>query len=151
MLFFIIFLTIPFIEISLFIIIGGQIGLLPTLLLTVFTAILGSTLLRTQGISTLFSARKHLENGELPVRDLFDGFCLVVAGVSLITPGFFTDGIGFLLLLPFFRNWLWRVLPRFMEGQIYQSAREQEQEQEHKIIDVDYEIIEEEEEEKDKP
>lgn len=97
------FVIVPVIEIALFIEIGGRIGLWSTLGLVFLTAIVGTWLLRAQGLATLQRARGELDAGRLPARELFDGACLLVAGAFLLTPGFFTDGVGFLLLLPPFR------------------------------------------------
>lgn len=101
---FLVFLIVPFLEIYLLIEVGGVIGALPTILLTVFTAILGAALVRMQGISTLMRMQQSAASGQLPARELFDGACLLIAGALLLTPGFFTDTIGFLLLTPPFRT-----------------------------------------------
>ncbi|MDE0540233.1 MAG: FxsA family protein [Rhodospirillales bacterium] len=100
---FALFVGVPLLEIAVFVAVGGEIGLWPTLGAVVATALAGSVLLRVQGLSTLYRAREHLERGELPVKELFDGVCLVFAGALLLTPGFVTDGVGLLLFLPPFR------------------------------------------------
>lgn len=100
---FALFVGVPLLEIAVFVAVGGEIGLWPTLGAVIATALAGSVLLRVQGLSTLYRAREHLERGELPVRELFDGVCLVFAGALLLTPGFVTDGVGLLLFLPPFR------------------------------------------------
>lgn len=100
---FALFVGVPLLEIAVFVAVGGEIGLWPTLGAVVATALAGSVLLRVQGLSTLYRAREHLGRGELPVRELFDGVCLVFAGALLLTPGFVTDGAGLLLFLPPFR------------------------------------------------
>jgi UPF0716 protein FxsA len=101
---------VPLIEIGLFIEIGGFIGLWPTLALVVLTAAIGSWQLRTQGLATLARARQQLDRGQLPARELFDGFCLVIAGALLLTPGFMTDAVGLALFVPGFRDMLRRFL-----------------------------------------
>ncbi|SDE27575.1 FxsA family protein [Rhodospira trueperi] len=98
------FIGVPILEIAVFIQVGGFIGLGATLVLVVLTAIAGTLLLRAQGLSTLGRARASLDRGEVPVREVFDGACLLVGGVLLLTPGFVTDTLGFLLLLPPFRG-----------------------------------------------
>ena len=98
--FFIIFLLIPFIEIAVFIWVGGQIGIGVTLLLTFLTAVIGGLIIKYQGLFTVSTMRDTLTRGALPVKEIFDGFCLVTAGAMLITPGFVTDIIGFTLLVP---------------------------------------------------
>ena len=97
---------VPLIEIGVFIQVGGLIGLWPTLALIVLTALFGSWQLRAQGLATLGRVRQQLDRGALPTRELFDGLCLLVAGALLLTPGFVTDGVGFLLFLPPFRAYL---------------------------------------------
>ena len=103
---------VPLVEIAVFIEIGGWIGLWPTLAVIVATALAGTWLIRAQGIGMLLRARRTIAAGEAPLREIFDGACLIVAGAFLLTPGFVTDAAGFLLLLPPFRDlaagWAWR-------------------------------------------
>ena len=98
----------PIVEIAVFIEIGGWIGLWPTLAIVVITAMAGTALLRAQGLATLARARQSLARGEFPVRQVFDGACLLVAGALLLTPGFVTDGVGLALFLPPVRDRLRR-------------------------------------------
>ncbi|MDH5179001.1 MAG: FxsA family protein [Gammaproteobacteria bacterium] len=104
--FFILFLTVPLLEIFLLIKIGGQIGAGWTVFLVVFTAVLGAFLLRMQGISTLRRLQECSARGELPAIPLVEGAFLIIAGALLMTPGFFTDTVGFLLLIPPIRQQL---------------------------------------------
>ena len=103
------FILVPLIEIGLFIEIGGWLGLWPTLGLILLTAFVGTALLRQQGLATLRRAQSQLDSGQLPAKELFDGVCLLAGGLLLLTPGFFTDAVGFALLIPPFRD----VLRRF--------------------------------------
>lgn len=103
-------LVVPVLEIAAFIAIGGQIGIVATLLLIVLTAIIGSILLRIQGFSTLAKIRAHMDAGTIPGRELGDGAMILVAGVLLLTPGFVTDSLGFLLFVPALRNWIWNFM-----------------------------------------
>ena len=98
--FLIIFVVIPLLEIMVFASVGGEIGLINTLFLALLTAILGGMLVRHQGLKTFVALRGAMDQGRMPLDELFDGFCLVIAGATLITPGFITDTIGFLLLIP---------------------------------------------------
>ena len=102
------FVITPIVEIAVFIQIGGEIGLWPTLAIVVITAIVGTALLRAQGLATFASAQKNLARGEFPVSQVFDGACLLVAGALLLTPGFVTDGIGLTLFFPPVRDLLKR-------------------------------------------
>ncbi len=108
------FIAVPIVEIALFIELGGWLGLWPTLGLVILTAMIGTTLMRRQGMSVLADAQQKMAQGEPPVASLFHGLCLLLAGVLLVTPGFFTDAVGFLLLVPSVRLalglWLWRFL-----------------------------------------
>lgn len=94
------FIIVPLIEIALFIQVGGAVGVLPTVALVVFTAVLGVGLLRWQGVGTLNRARSRMQAGEMPAREMVEGMMLLVAAVLLLTPGFFTDAVGFTLLIP---------------------------------------------------
>lgn len=94
------FILTPLIEIYLFIKVGAQIGALTTVLLCIATAVIGMTLLRVQGVSTLRNVQKQMQYGELPAIGMIEGMMLFFAGVLLLTPGFFTDTIGFILLIP---------------------------------------------------
>ncbi len=102
------FIGVPLVEIAVFIEVGGRIGLGATLLLIVATAVLGAWQLRAQGLATLNRARGQLDQGVLPARELFDGLCLLFAGALLLTPGFVTDTVGFLLFLAPVREFLRR-------------------------------------------
>ncbi len=105
-----IFIVVPILEIMVFIQAGNLIGLWPTVAGVVLTAIIGAAVVRHQGLATLASAQQSLVNGQFPVREVFDGLCLVIAGALLITPGFLTDTTGFLLLVPPVRTYLRRIV-----------------------------------------
>lgn len=100
MILFLAFLLVPIIEIALFIQVGGFIGLWPTLGIVVATAFLGTWLVKTQGRMEMQRIRKSFETLDDPSEPLASGAMILVAGVLLLTPGFFTDAIGFALLLP---------------------------------------------------
>jgi len=105
---FLLFLAVPLIEIALFIVIGGKIGVFATLAMVLVTAIAGSALLRWQGVRTLNRIRADLEARRLPARPIADGAMIAVAGLLLLTPGFFTDFCGFMLFVPGVRSAIWR-------------------------------------------
>ena len=94
------FIAIPILEIYLLIQVGQVIGAGWTILLVVLTAVIGVWLLRIQGLSTLTRAQQRLQDNQLPAREILEGMALVLAGAFLLTPGFFTDTFGFLLLFP---------------------------------------------------
>lgn len=97
---FLVFLAIPLIEIALFVLVGGWIGLWPTLGLVLLTALTGTLLVRAQGLATLAQLQLAMQGRADPARPLAHGALILLAGLFLITPGFFTDTLGFLLLVP---------------------------------------------------
>ncbi len=97
---FAVFLVVPLIEVWLLVTVGGSIGAGWTIFLVVLTAVVGAALVRAQGLSTLARSQELLRQGELPAVELLEGVALLIAGALLLTPGFFTDTVGFLLLLP---------------------------------------------------
>ncbi len=101
-----IFLIVPVIEIYILIQVGQVIGALWTIFFVVLTAIIGVQLLKSQGLSTLTRAQAKLNSGQMPAQELLEGFALVIAGAFLLTPGFFTDTVGFLLLFPLTRSFI---------------------------------------------
>jgi len=109
---------VPLLEIAVFIQAGKLIGLWPTLGVVVLTAALGAWQLRVQGLATLLRARAEMEGGVLPARELFDGACLLIAGALLLTPGFVTDAVGFLLFVPRVRAQLRQTLGRHFAAHV---------------------------------
>ena len=99
-----IFLIVPIIEIYLLIQVGGIIGVLPTIGLVILTAVLGAALLRAQGLQTYMRFNQALSEGRMPAAEILEGVALLIGGALLLTPGFFTDAIGFICLLPFTRK-----------------------------------------------
>lgn len=102
-LFAVLFFIVPLIEIYLLIQVGEVIGAGWTILLVVLTAVLGAFLLRQQGLSTLARFQRNMGQGQLPAQEMLEGVVLVVGGALLMTPGFFTDTLGFLCLFPLSR------------------------------------------------
>ena len=104
------FIIIPIIEIFLLIEVGSRIGALWTVMLVISTAVVGVNLLRYQGVSTLSRAQKSMSQGTMPAMEMMEGLCLAVGGALLITPGFLTDSIGFICLIPVTRRALVRYI-----------------------------------------
>ncbi|MEL0438327.1 FxsA family protein [Phycobacter sp. K97] len=107
---FLAFLMVPLIEIALFIQVGGLIGLWPTLAIVVLTAILGTSLVRSQGRLAMGQLRSSFQTLSDPAEPLAHGAMILFAGALLLTPGFFTDAIGFALLMPPVRLAVFRYL-----------------------------------------
>jgi len=97
---FLFFLIVPFVEIYLLLQIGGIIGVFPTIFMVVFTAVLGAWLLRKQGLATWQRFQDSLNQGTIPAYEMIEGPILLVGGALLLTPGFFTDALGFACLIP---------------------------------------------------
>ncbi len=118
--FLLLFIGIPLVEIYLLIQVGGIIGAFPTVLMVVFTAVLGVALIRIQGFSTLQKAQMALNQGQVPATEMMEGVLLFLAAICLLMPGFFTDTIGFLLLVPPLRHWLAKqiIASSLLSGQV---------------------------------
>ena len=105
-------LFVPLIEIYLFIQIGGQIGAFNTILIILLTAVVGIYFVRLQGLNTLRSGVTQLYNNQIPIYEMMSGAALAFAALLLIIPGFATDVIGFLLILPITRRLIFKYLGR---------------------------------------
>jgi UPF0716 protein FxsA len=139
----ILFIAIPLIEIGLFIQIGGLIGLWPTLAIVVITAILGTWLVRQQGAHALMQLRSSFEALNDPTEPLAHGAMILFAGALLLTPGFFTDALGFALLIPPVRRAVFAYLARRVKVQSFTMGTERETryERDDGVIDGDWEDV----------
>ncbi|MFO6423105.1 FxsA family protein [Motilimonas sp. KMU-193] len=100
---FLLFTTTSLLEIFILVKVGGILGAWPTIGLVIVTALVGSSLVRSQGIQTMFKVQQRMNQGEMPGQQLVEGMMLVIAGVLLVTPGFVTDFLGLMLLQPSIR------------------------------------------------
>jgi len=116
-LFLLLFIGAPLIELYFLIQVGSVIGALPTILLSVLTALIGGWLVRMQGLAVLMRVREMLDRGETPALEVLDGAVLLFCGFALLLPGFITDAIGFLLLIPPLRQTLVRRYVRIVPAQ----------------------------------
>ena len=107
--FFLFFIGLPALEIFLLIKIGGKVGALNTVALIFLTAVIGVYFAKLQGIQTLKSGMINLYQNKMPVYEMMSGASIAIAALLLIIPGFFTDLIGFLLLIPFTRKIFFRI------------------------------------------
>ncbi len=103
-------LVLPLVEIAVFVIVGKQIGVLPTIGLVILSVLVGGILLRIQGFGILTQIRRQIEAGQDPGRELAHGVMVVFAGILLLIPGFVTDIIGILLFIPPVRDLGWRLI-----------------------------------------
>jgi UPF0716 protein FxsA len=100
-------LLLPFAEIAGFVIVGREVGVLPTLGLVVLSSIVGFALLRIQGLDILGRIRREMERGNVPGREMTHGVMILLAGFLLMLPGFITDIFGLLLFIPWIRDGVW--------------------------------------------
>ena len=143
----IIFIILPIIEISIFIQVGGFVGTFNTILIIFLTAAVGVYFVRQQGFRTFQKIGIELQNQQIPVQGMFDGLVILIAGILLVTPGFLTDIIGFLGLVPQTRVFLLTVVKNFF-FQRYSNAQKQYKKDINETIDGDFVEIEEDHEEK---
>ena len=122
------FIVLPILEMYILIEVGGFIGALNTIGLVLLTALLGLILLRQQGFRTLLNVRNKLMQAELPTEELVTGIFLAVGGALLLTPGFVTDFIGFMCLLPFTRSFLMSLIATsFFDVSGFSQKKEEKQ------------------------
>jgi UPF0716 protein FxsA len=108
-------LALPIVEIAIFIMIGEEIGLWPTIALVLVAAAAGLALFRSQGLAAASRVQRSLAEDRLPVAEAFDGMCVMLAGALLIVPGFLTDAIALALLAPPVRGVLGRAIWRGLQ------------------------------------
>ncbi len=120
---FVLFAIIPIIESALLIEVSDHLGGWNTVALVLITAFIGAQLVRQQGFATLQKAQQRMAKGEMPGQQMIEGALLMVAGVLLVTPGFVTDGVGFVLLLPLTRPMIARKLLKALGPHIVMHAR----------------------------
>lgn len=116
------FIAVPVVELVLLIEIGQRVGTIATIGLIVGTGVVGASLAKHQGTSTLARLREDLNDGRLPAEPIVDGVLILVAAAVLITPGVLTDLVGFLCLIPACRQLLKRYLKRRFERAVREGA-----------------------------
>ena len=132
--FLLLFVGIPLLELYFLIQVGSEIGALPTIGLSILTALIGGMLVRVQGFAVLRRVRAATERDEVPALELLDGALLLAAGLVLMLPGFFTDLVGFLLLVPPVRQVL---VSRFLR-RVAQQAPTQGEGSSQKVIEGEF-------------
>lgn len=134
---FLLFLIVPLIEIGLFIQVGGWLGLWPTLLIVVLTALAGTQLLRQQGRGALQRLQRSLSELSDPSEPLASGAMILFAGALLLTPGFFTDAVGLTLMIPGVRAWIFERI----KARVKVTGFREQSHDHPDIIDADFEDI----------
>ena len=153
---FLAFIGIPLIEIALFIEVGDRIGLWPTIAIVFITAIIGTSLVRAQGMQAWARANQSMTENRLPLEEVLTGISLLLAGAFLVTPGFFTDAIGISLLLPPVRKLIWMFLASRLQGRVHMQGHgfnnahnpQGPQDMPDGVIDGEYEIIDDDQDQK---
>lgn len=133
---FLIVLIVPFVEIYLLLQIGAFIGPFPTVFLVIFTAVVGTWLLRRQGFATFQRFQASLQKGEIPAYEMIEGPIILLGGVLLLTPGFVTDLLGLVCLIPSLRRKLAQyVIEHFL---VLQTGFGTAKPAQHKVLDGEY-------------
>lgn len=141
---FVAFLAVPLIEIALFIQIGGAIGLWLTLFIVILTAVLGTYLVRTQGLVAIGKLQSSFSQLQDPTEPLAHGAMILFAGALLLTPGFFTDGLGFALCVPMVRSRVFHALRAKIKVQSFSmgsGGAQPRQSYDPNVIDGDFEEL----------
>ncbi|WP_407269048.1 FxsA family protein [Radiobacillus sp. PE A8.2] len=116
---FLLILIVPALEIGVFLYIGGIIGPWWVVLLIIFTGVIGAWLARQQGMQALYNARQSINIGQRPQDEIFNGICILIGAILLLTPGFITDAVGFILLIPTTRRliilWMQDIVRKWLE------------------------------------
>ncbi|MEM6277963.1 MAG: FxsA family protein [Verrucomicrobiota bacterium] len=140
------FITIPILELCIFLMLGSKIGIPTTLAIIVLTAFLGAWLTKSEGLKTFTKYQSALSQGRLPHEEVMDGLMILVAGAVLLTPGFLTDAIGFSLLIPAVRDFVKGIAKAYLStkvtvvGENMGSPRSQTSAS--KVINVEAEVVE---------
>lgn len=108
----------PAAEIAMLLMSGQIIGVWPTILLIIFTGVLGTFLAKKQGLATFYQLQRQLQSGQLPAESLLDGICILIGATLLLTPGFITDITGFFLLFPATRIFFKKLMTNWFNNRI---------------------------------
>ena len=141
---FVLFIAVPIIEIALFIQIGGFLGFWVTMIIVILTAIIGTRLVKSQGLNAIKDVQTSFINGENTANSLINGALILVAGVLLLTPGFFTDFIGLTFLIPSTRSLWIKYGTKYFKNRVlfnagnHQPSRAESTSTQQDIIDADY-------------
>ena len=143
--FFLFFIVIPLIEVMLFITIGKYIGLWNTIIIIIITGIIGAILVKSQGITILNKALEEIKSNKIPILSIFEGIAILIAGAFLLTPGFLTDTLGCILLIPKTRNLIISYITTHLKKRTVYKEKStyypDEEDKKNKIFEGDYEEI----------
>jgi len=143
--FFLFFIVIPLIEVMLFITIGKYIGLWNTIIIIIITGIIGAILVKSQGITILNKTLEEIKSNKIPIFSIFEGIAILIAGAFLLTPGFLTDTLGCILLIPKTRNLIISyIATRLKKRTVYKEKSTyypDKEDKKNKTFEGDYEEI----------
>ena len=143
--FFLFFIVIPLLEVMLFITIGKYIGLWNTIIIIIITGIIGAILVKSQGITILNKALEEIKSNKIPIFSIFEGIAILIAGAFLLTPGFLTDTLGCILLIPKTRNLIISYITTHLKKRTVYKEKStyypDEEDKKNKIFEGDYEEI----------
>ena len=143
--FFLFFIGIPLIEVMLFITIGKYIGLWNTIIIIIITGIIGAILVKSQGITILNKTLEEIKSNKIPIFSIFEGIAILIAGAFLLTPGFLTDTLGCILLIPKTRNLIISYITTHLKKRTVYKEKStyypDEEDKKNKIFEGDYEEI----------
>jgi UPF0716 protein FxsA len=112
---FLIFAVVPMIELALLIKIGSFIGIFNTITIVILTAIIGAYMVRLEGLGVMYRIQKNMQEGIFPAEEMINGTMILIAGALLLTPGFFTDIIGFIMVFPFSREYIKKIAKGYIK------------------------------------
>ena len=138
---FLLFIAVPIVEIALFIKVGGFLGVWPTICIIILTAVLGTTLVKQQGLAVIQQIKNEVIKLNDPTEAIAHGALILISGVLLLTPGFFTDFIGFILMIPKVRTVIYfQIRSRFvLKGFSHKTGKNKYGEaDDFDVIDADY-------------
>jgi len=115
---FLIFALIPVIELALLIKIGSIIGIFNTITIVILTAIIGAYMVKSEGLGVMYRIQQNMQENIFPAEELINGMMILIAGALLLTPGFFTDVIGFLMVFPFTRKHIKKIARHYFDKKI---------------------------------
>jgi len=143
--FFLFFIAIPILEVILFITVGKYIGLWNTILIIIVTGIIGAILVKSQGVAIFNKALEEIKSNKMPLFSIFEGIAILIAGAFLLTPGFLTDTLGCVLLIPKTRNIIIKYITSYLEKKTMYKKKsmyeKNEEDKENKIFEGDFEEI----------
>ena len=143
--FFLFFIAIPIVEVILFITVGKYIGLWNTILIIIVTGIIGAILVKSQGVAIFNKALEEIKSNKMPLFSIFEGIAILIAGAFLLTPGFLTDTLGCVLLIPKTRDIIIKYITSYLEKKaIYKKKSKydkNEEDKKNKIFEGSFEEI----------